>query len=88
MGRRLWGVFHATGALEGAVHARVLTNTAYEPGQFGYENAHALGGLARRGLVSAGDYERFLREQAGLAAAGRYFYAITGFAYVGYRRGA
>ena len=85
LGRRLWGVFHDSGLLDGAVHARVLTNTVYSSEYFGYENARALGALARRGLVPAADYERFLEDQAALAAAGRYFYAITGFAYTAHR---
>jgi SAM-dependent methyltransferase len=88
MGRRLWGVFHATGRFSGAVHARVLTNTAYAPPWFGYENAQALRALARRGLAAPEDVERFLGEQAALQAAGRYFYSITGFAYVGTRAAA
>jgi SAM-dependent methyltransferase len=81
MGRRLWGVFHGSGFVEEAVHARVLTNTRYEPGWFGYENAQALGALVRRGLVTAAEYERFMDEQVAVAASGRYFYSITGFAY-------
>jgi SAM-dependent methyltransferase len=85
MGRRLWGVFQGAGLVDGAVHARVLTNTAYVPGCVGYENAQAFGALARRGLVPADEYERFLAEQVALAAAGRYFYSITGFAYSGQR---
>jgi SAM-dependent methyltransferase len=85
MGRRLWGVFCDSGLRDGAVHARVLTNTSYEPGCFGYENAQAFSALARRGLVPATDYERFLEDQVTLAAAGRYFYSITGFAYSGQR---
>lgn len=88
MGRRLWGIFRAAGGFDGAVHARVLTNTAYEPPWFGHENARAFGALVRRGLASAADYEQFLHEQASLAAGGRYFYSITGFAYVGRRRAA
>lgn len=83
MGRRLWRVFRGSGLLDGAVHARVLTNTTYEPGYFGYDNASALGALARRGLVPAVEYEGFIEEQAALGAAGRYFYSITGFAYTG-----
>jgi SAM-dependent methyltransferase len=86
MGRRLWGIFHATGCFDGAVEARVLTNTVYAPPWFGHENARALGALVRRGLAAPEDYEQFLRAQADLAAAGRYFYSITGFAYVGRRR--
>jgi hypothetical protein len=85
MGRRLWGVFNATGRFAGAVHARVLTNTAYEPPWFGHENAQGFRGLARRGLAAAEDVERFERDQRALHADGRYFYAITGFAYVGRR---
>ncbi len=88
MGRRLWGVFQEGGLLDGTLQTRVLTNTAYEPGCFGYENAHALGALARRGLVPAEDLERFLADQVALATAGRYFYGITGFAYVGQRAAA
>ena len=85
MGRRLWATFQGAGLADGAVHARVLTNTAYMPGCVGYENAHAFRALARRGLVPAEEYERFLAEQIALAASGRYFYSITGFAYAGRR---
>jgi len=45
MGRRLWGVFHGSGLVDAAIHARVLTNITYEPNHFGYENARALGAL-------------------------------------------
>lgn len=85
MGRRLWGALRTGAAFEGAVHARVLTNTAYTPGCFGYENAQSFRALARRGLAEAEDVERFLAEQVALAAAGKYFYSVTGFAYVGQR---
>ena len=81
MGRRLWGVFNESGLVDGAIHARVLTNTTYAPNYFGYENAQAFGALARRGLVPTVDYERFIDDQVALAASGRYFYSITGFAY-------
>ena len=86
MGRRLWGVFSGSGLFDGTVHSRVLTNTTYEPGHFGYENAQAFAGLARRGLITNEDYERFAEEQVALAASGRYFYSIAGFAYVGVTR--
>jgi SAM-dependent methyltransferase len=85
MGRRLWGVFNATGRFAGDVHARVLTNTAFEAPWFGHENARAFRSLVKRGLATADDVDRFEREQGALHAAGRYFYAITGFAYVGRR---
>jgi SAM-dependent methyltransferase len=86
MGRRLHGAFAAAGgAFIGSVHARVLTNTAFEAPWFGHENAVALRALGRRGLAPPEDVERFLTEQAALHAAGRYIYAITGFAFVGRR---
>jgi hypothetical protein len=85
MGRRLWGVFNATALFTGAVHARTLVNTAFEPPWFGHQNALALGSLVKRGLATAEDYERFMRDQTELHASGRYFSSITGFAYVGYR---
>jgi SAM-dependent methyltransferase len=88
MGRRLAGLFRAIGAFDGGVRARVLLNSTYEPGHFGFENAQALAGPARRALASPSEYEWFLEEQARLAREGRYFYSITGFAYVGYRHAA
>jgi SAM-dependent methyltransferase len=86
LGRRLWGIFAGSGLVDGNVHARVLTNTTYEPGYFGYENAQAFGALARRGLVAPEDFEHFIAEQVALATAGRYFYSITGFAYTAVAR--
>lgn len=85
MGRRLWGIFNQTGCFDGAVHARVLTNTAYEAPWFGHENAQAFRALAKRGLATADDVERLERDQLDLHARGRYFYSITGFAYAGRR---
>jgi SAM-dependent methyltransferase len=87
MGRRLWGVFNATRSFDGRVEARVLTNTAFDTPLFGYENAMAMRSLVRRGLADASDVDDFLREQQQLHEQGRYFYSITGFAFVGSRLG-
>lgn len=86
MGRRLWGTFHATGMFDGEIRARVLTNTVYEAPYYGYARAQDFRSLVEQDLATAEDYAAFLREQEALALAGRYFYAITGFAYVGQRR--
>jgi hypothetical protein len=83
MGRRLWRIFQDAGLVDGTVHARALTNTSFQPGHFGFENVLALEALARRNIISAGDYQRFRAEQEELEATGRFFYSITGFAYVG-----
>jgi SAM-dependent methyltransferase len=70
MGRRLWGVFAGSGLLHGTVHARVQDFAR----------------LGRKGLAAAEDVERVVRDVEELASTGRYFYGITGFAYVGRRR--
>jgi SAM-dependent methyltransferase len=85
MGRRLWGLFNATRSFEGVAEARVLTNTAFAAPFFGYENAQAMRSLVKRGLAESSDVNEFLREQQELSEQGRYFYGITGFAYVGVR---
>jgi hypothetical protein len=42
--------------------------------------------LVKRNLASADDVATFMAEQEVLARAGRYFYSITGYAFVGQRR--
>jgi SAM-dependent methyltransferase len=86
MGRRLWGTFAATGCFDGSMHARVLTNTAFETPWYGHARAQDMSALARRSRVNAEEVAEFLDEQAALHAQGRYFYSITGLAYVGMRR--
>ena len=85
MGRRLWGVFNAAGRFSGGVHARVLVNTTFAAPWFGHANAQAFHALARRGLAAPDDVAGFTREQAALDGQGRYFYSITGYAFVGRR---
>lgn len=87
MGRRLWGVFSRTGRFDGEIHARVMTNTVFAAPWYGHARAGDMERLVRRGLASAEDHARFIRDQEALAADGRYFYGITGYAYVGRRRG-
>jgi SAM-dependent methyltransferase len=84
-GRRLHGLFFPTGLFDGEVHARVLTNTRYEAPLYGHGAAQSFRTLAKRTLVTAGDVDRFLEDLAALHEAGRYFYSITGYAYVGRR---
>jgi SAM-dependent methyltransferase len=85
MGRRLWGVFAPAGVFDGAVHARVLTNTTYAAPWYGHARVQDFASLAKRGLASPDDVRRVVAEQEALARAGRYFYSITGYAYVGRR---
>jgi SAM-dependent methyltransferase len=87
MGRRLGGVFARTGWFDGTVHARVMINTVYAAPWYGHARVQDMASLVRRGLASAEDYDGFVRDQEALAREGRYVYGITGFAYVGRRRG-
>ena len=86
MGRRLWGIFNQTGLFDGTPHARVLTNTIYSEPWYGHERANDFRSLVKRNLASADDVATFMAEQEVLATAGRYFYSITGYAFVGRRR--
>ncbi|HEV2701923.1 MAG TPA: methyltransferase domain-containing protein [Steroidobacteraceae bacterium] len=86
MGRRLSGAIGATALFEGTVHARVLTNTSFAAPSYGHARAQDFRALVKRQLVSAEDYAAFLQDQHALQAQGRYFYSITGFAYVGVRK--
>ena len=88
MGRRLWGALAPTGLFDGAVHARTLTNTAYASPWYGHARAQDLRSLVRHGLADADDVARFLADLEARARAGRYCYAITGYAFVGRRVGA
>ncbi|HST62227.1 MAG TPA: methyltransferase domain-containing protein [Longimicrobium sp.] len=85
MGRRLWGVFAPTGLFDGTVHARVLTNTHFAAPWYGHARVQDFGSLVRRGLASAEDVQRVVADLEALDQAGRYFYSITGYVYVGRR---
>lgn len=84
--RRLWGTFAPTGLFDGAVHARVLTNTVYAPPWYGHARVQDFGRLVKRGLASEAGYRRVVADLEELSREGRYFYSITGYAYVGRRR--
>lgn len=68
------------------MHARVLTNTTYAPPFYGHARAQNFCGLVERGMVAPEEYERFIAGQEMLSGQGRYFYSITGYVYVGWRR--
>ena len=85
MGRRLWGLFASSGLFDGAVHARALINTAFQSPCYGHARAQEFQFLVEHALASSEDVSWFLDEQAELSRQGRYFYCITGLAYVGTR---
>ena len=81
-GRRLWSIFNSSKLFDGAVRARVLTNSSFSPGCYGYVRAQDMKSLIPLGLASDADVQSFLADQAALDATDRYFYSITGYAYV------
>jgi SAM-dependent methyltransferase len=83
LGRRLWSIFNSVNLFDGEIRTHVLTNRNYSPGLFGYARAQDMNGLREKGLASSDDVQAFLAEQESLNANGRYFYSVTGFAYVG-----
>ena len=87
MGRRLWGVLAPTGLFDGAVHARVMINTTYAEPWYGHARIQDFGRLVRKGLAAAEDYASVVRDVERLSEEDRYFYSITGYAYVGRRLG-
>jgi SAM-dependent methyltransferase len=83
MGRRLWPTFQQSGLFKGSIHSAVMMETAFEPGKYGFEQAKAFGGLARRGKIDPADYRRFMESLDLLSARNCYLYAITMFIYAG-----
>jgi SAM-dependent methyltransferase len=88
MGRRLWATFQGAGWFEGTIHARVLTNTIYAPPWYGHARLADCAALVEEGFISCDDYRRLIEDVERQAAAGRYFYSITCYAYVGRRKAA
>lgn len=86
MGRRLWRTFQQEGLFTGYVDAYACTSTCFEPGHYGWERSQDFASMVKRGLITAEEYERFVRSLEELARRNAYFYAITMFSYVGTRR--
>jgi SAM-dependent methyltransferase len=86
MGRRLWSTFQASQRFDGNVFARVLVNTTFDAPCFGHARLAELTHLVDEGLLDRADYDRLLVSQRELAAHGRFFYSITGYAFLGRRR--
>ena len=85
LGRRLWGICNTSGAFRGEVVSRTLIETSFSPGLYGYDRAQDFRELVGDGVVTPEECEGFFAEQRELDAEGRYFYAVTGFAYVGWK---
>lgn len=84
MGRRLYGMFQASGLFTGDVYPYVLTETQYEEGFRGFSLVRdELVELVAHELIRDEEYQQFNGELSALAASGEYFYSINLYAYVG-----
>lgn len=86
MGRRMGGLFHQSCDFEGQLLARTLTNTQFQANSFGYERIQDFSRLLQHGLILASDYQQLLTEVRKRVEAGRYFYSITCFVFVGLKK--
>jgi len=53
---------------------------------YGHARVQDFARLVKRGLASEDDFRRVVADLEALDRAGRYFYSITGYAFVGRRR--
>jgi hypothetical protein len=83
MGRRLWSFFNRSGLFRGRVHTYVLANTDYRPPYYGYARIQDFAGLAKHGLITPEELEKFYRDIQEQADRGAYFYSITLYVFVG-----
>jgi ubiquinone/menaquinone biosynthesis C-methylase UbiE len=88
MGRRLWPIMESTGLFAGTIETRVLTNTVYAPPWYGHARVADCAALVEHGAINRDDYRRFVADIEQQAAAGRYFYSITSYVYIGRLRSA
>jgi SAM-dependent methyltransferase len=86
MGRKLWGIFQRSQLFTGHVAVYTHIETAYEPGQYGYDRLQDLAELARRGTIALADYQAVDQEMRQLASQGAYFYSLNSYIYVGEKR--
>ena len=85
-GRRLWRWAQASGRFEGEVRCYTLTNNTYAEPLYGWRQVKAFSALARRQIVSQEEYFKFVTDIERLVANNQYFYSVTMYAFVGYRR--
>lgn len=86
MGRRLWSTCNGSQLFSGEVHSYVLTNTEYSSPHNGYERIKEFGGLVNKGLIDREKYDQFCQEMKARSERGEYFYSITMYVYVGWKK--
>lgn len=83
MGRRLWRTLNGSGLFTGKAHVFPIVETEFAPGKIGYGYIQDFGALARRGITTQDEYDRFLLDMEDLASKGEYLYSINLHAYAG-----
>jgi SAM-dependent methyltransferase len=84
-GRRLGRFFGGGGLFTGEVQARTLIDTSFAPGSYARNQAESFEALVRRDLISADEYENFMKFQHEAAQRGTFMYSVTMFAFAGTR---
>jgi hypothetical protein len=65
---------------------RVLTNTIYAAPWYGHTRLVDCAALVEQGIITAEEYARLIDDVEQQAAADRYFYSITCYAYIGRKK--
>ena len=86
MGRRLWSTCNGSQLFSGEVYSYVLTNTEFCSPYNGYERIKEFRGLADKGVIDREKYEQFCQEMKARSEQGAYFYSITMYVYVGWKK--
>jgi SAM-dependent methyltransferase len=77
MGRRLWSTFNSTARFDGLIHTRVLTNSVFSPGHFGFARAQDMRELVKRGLDAQCRWITRAHRQVVIRPRSQYGYAQT-----------
>lgn len=85
MGRKLWGLFEASGKFRGKPDSFNLIETAYEPGKYGFDRMQDISKLIDKGGISKVEYATLHRELVEQNNTGTFFYCVTSFLYCGER---
>ena len=83
MGRRLRRTINNLQLFQGEISAYVMTNTRFEPGNYGWERVQDFAQMVKLDIIDATAYDALVSDLKALADKDEYFYSITMYAYSG-----
>lgn len=86
-GRRLWGIFNASGLFGGRPGCFTEIETEYKEGTRGWDFLHAFAEQGPDALLSKEEAARLLADMEQTAAHGEYLFASPFYYYIGEKRG-